>query len=57
MLCATDEGGRECYPYWPAAEGESAKYGKIQVTFQSEVSYGDFCTRKFLIQEEKVLNC
>ena len=57
MLCATDEGGRECYPYWPAAEGESAMYGKIQVTFQSEVSYGDFCTRKFLIQEEKVPNC
>ena len=55
MLCNVNEEGQEaCHPYWPEKEGESGKYGKIMVTLQSEASYGDFCTRKFFIQDQKV---
>ena len=55
MLCNLNEEGQEaCHPYWPEEEGGSGRYGKIMVTLQAEASYGDFCTRKFFIHDEKV---
>lgn len=53
MLCNVEDGS--CHPYWPEKEEESAKYGKISVTLQAETAYDDFYTRKFLIQDEKVV--
>ena len=55
MLCDFTEDGHEaCHPFWPSNEGDSAKYGKIKVTFQSQGSYGEFTTRKLLMEEEQV---
>jgi protein tyrosine phosphatase len=55
MLCNfTEEGHQACHPFWPSNEGESAKYGKIAVTLQSERSFGDFTLRKLFIQKEQL---
>ena len=55
MLCKFSEEGTEaCHPFWPTKEGDSAKYGKITVTLQSETSYENFFARKFLIHDDKV---
>ena len=54
MLCDfTEEGHEACHPFWPNNEGESAKYGKITVTFQLEHSFGDFTTRKLLVERRQ----
>jgi protein tyrosine phosphatase len=54
MLCNfTEEGHQACHPFWPSNEGESAKYGKMTVTLQSETQYDNFYTRKFLIHDDK----
>lgn len=54
MLCNFSEEGTEaCHPFWPTKEGDSAKYGKITVTFQSESSFGDFTTRRLFIEAEQ----
>ena len=58
MLCDFTEDGHEaCHPFWPSNEGDSAKYGKMTVTLQSENEYDNFVQRKFLVQDEKVSPC
>ena len=55
LLCALSEGGQEaCHPFWPNNEGDTAKYGRMTVTLQSETSLGDFTSRKLLVQGEQV---
>ena len=55
MLCSfTEEGHEACHPFWPSSEGESAKYGHIAVTFQSETDFGDFTTRKLFVKDEQI---
>ena len=55
MLCNFSEDGHEaCHPFWPDNEGDIAKYGKITVTLQRENSFGEFITRKFLMEGEQV---
>ncbi len=55
MLCNMMEDGAEAsYPYWPTQDGETQKFGSVQVTLQSKAAYGDFSVRKFSLQDEKV---
>ena len=55
LLCAFSEDGQEaCHPFWPNNEGDTAKYGRMTVTLQSETSLGDFTSRKLLVQGEQV---
>ena len=40
MLCSFTEDGHEvCHPFWPNNEGDMAKYGKINVIFQSTTTF------------------
>ena len=58
MLCRfTEEGHKACHPFWPSREGESAQYGHMVVTFQSETDFGGFITRKLFVKEEQMLVC
>ena len=55
MLCNFTEDGHEaCHPFWHVNEGDTAKYGKITVTLQRENSFGEFITRKILMEGEQV---
>ena len=55
LLCALSEDGQEvCHPFWPNNEGDTAKFGRMTVTLQSETSFGDFTSRKLLVQGEQV---
>ena len=55
LLCVPSEDGQEaCHPFWPNNEGDTAKYGRMTVTLQSETSLGDFTSRKLLVQGEQV---
>ena len=55
MLCDFTEDGHEaCHPFWPSNQGQSAKYGKITVTFQSYSSFEGFTMRKLLMEAEQV---
>ena len=55
LLCSFTEDGHEaCHPFWPNSEGDTAQYGRMTVTLQSQTSLGDFTSRKLLVVGEQV---
>ena len=56
MLCAFTEDGHEaCHPFWPYNEGDTARYGKINVTLQSETLIGNLISRALLMEGEQAI--
>ena len=55
LLCSFTEDGHEaCHPFWHNSEGDTAQYGRMTVTLQSQTSLGDFTSRKLLVVGEQV---
>ena len=50
LLCSFTEDGHEaCHPFWPNSEGDTAQYGRMTVTLQSQTSLRDFTSQKLLV--------
>ena len=57
LLCNTiEEGEEKCYQYWPLQKGETAEFGKLKVTLQSEDPHEEYVVRKLHVCNEKVHN-
>ena len=55
LLCnAIEEGEEKCYQYWPLQKGETAEFGRLKVTLQSEDQYIEFVVRRLHVCNEKV---
>ncbi|CAI8052146.1 Receptor-type tyrosine-protein phosphatase S [Geodia barretti] len=56
LLCAFAEDGHEaCHPFWPNNEGDTAWYGRVTVTLQSEILMGNFVSRTLLLEGDQVV--
>ena len=55
LLCAFAEDGHEaCHPFWPNNEGDTAWYGRVTVTLQSEILMANFVSRTLLLEGDQV---